>query len=135
MTRTLRRRHRLAATGLALALPPLLVLALSLRAPQSSAPESRPALALGFGRGADGVRTLELDTRGAPVVPDGLAYFSADSSALDAVPAGAVFLGEVPADAIRSYPLPGRSAGQVLVFSLGWGRIVASAPVTAEPGA
>lgn len=134
MTRSLRRAHRWVAVGLALALPPLLALALAVRSPQSSAPESRPALALALGRATDGARTIELDTRGAPVIPDGLAYFSAGSSATETVPSGALYLGEIPADAVRSYRLPGRAAGRVLVFSLGWGRIVASAPVAAEPG-
>jgi hypothetical protein len=132
MTRSLRRAHRRAAAGLALALPPLLALALAARSPQASAPESRAALGLALGRAADGTRTIELDTRGAPVIPDGLAYFSAHSPAADTVPSDAILLGEIPSDAVRSYPLPGRAAGQVIVFSLGWDRVVASAPVAAE---
>jgi hypothetical protein len=129
MIRALRRRHRFATAGLALALPPMLALALAVRAPQSPAPESRPALALAFRRAPDGAPVVELDSRGAPVLPDALAYFSPDPAPAESVPAEAVFLGEVPADAVRTYSLPGRAAGRVLVFSLAWQRVVASAEV------
>lgn len=130
MIRALRRRHRFAALCLALALPPALAVALVVRTPQASAPESRPELSLTPSRAADGARAVEIDSRGAPVVPDALAYFSPEPAPRDAVTADSVFLGEVPADALRSYALPGRAAGRVLVYSLAWGRVVASLEVT-----
>jgi hypothetical protein len=150
----LRRRHRFAAAGLALALPPAFALALASRAPEARNPESLPAalgerverlveretsparltgpIAVAFGVDTGGARAVELDTRGAPVVPDALVYWSAGAGAPAALPAAAVFLGALPADAVRVFRLPADAAGAVVVFSLAWQTVVAAVPVAAE---
>jgi hypothetical protein len=154
MIRALRQRHRFAAIGLALLLPPLYALALAARSPEprveplaaalrepdvagiaerrSSPGRGELPLSVSLGRDRNGARVVELDTRGAPVTPDALVYFSAGLNQSESLPPGSIFLGALPQDAVRAYALPNRAAGAVVVFSLAWQRVVASAPVAAE---
>jgi hypothetical protein len=81
---------------------------------------------------AFGRLVLELDARGAPVVPDALVYWAPATAAEPALPSDAVLLGSLPADAVRSFTLPfaaRRHRGVALVFSLAWQKRVAEMPL------
>ena len=127
MIRTLRVRHRFAALGLALALPPACALALAARSSEPRNPElpvEAPA--------PSGARAVELDSRGGELVPDALVYWSPGPGSDASLASDSVFLGSLPADAVRRFSAPGSGAGRVVVYSLAWQRVVRSIPVAAE---
>ncbi len=152
MIRELRRRHRFAAFGLVLLLPPAYALALAARAPfpvaagslASPLGESSPAAAMGrvslsarvtVARDRDGARVVELDSRGLGAQPDALVYWSARAPAGESLPRDVFFLGALPLDGVRAYrlPAPARAGGgSVLVFSVAWQRLVLSQSLEAE---
>ena len=131
MIRALRRRHRAATLALALALPPAVAVALLSRPPEPRSPKPLAAALREPAAPHDG-RSVELDTRRQPVVPDALVYWSPGESDPESLAAGSVFLGSLPAEAQRSYAVPGVGAGRVVVYSLAWQRIVRSVQVPAE---
>jgi hypothetical protein len=134
MIRSLRRTHRASVLALALLLPPAYAAALLARPaaepavsfPAKDAPTFRVA-ADAFGR-----LVLELDARGAPVVPDALVYWAPAAASEPALPGDAVLLGALPADAVRAFNLPfaaRQHRGVALVFSLAWQKRVAEMPL------
>lgn len=127
MIRALRVRHRFAALSLAMVVPPAFALALASRAPEPKNPEL-----VAEATAPDGARAIELDTRGAELVPDALVYWSPGASSVASLAPDSVFLGTLPADALRRFTAPGSAAGQVVVYSLAWQRVVRSIPVPAE---
>ena len=133
MIRALRRRHRIATLGLALALPPALAVALVARPPQPQNPELL-AVAPREAEVGGASRTVALDTRGEPVVPDALVYWSPAEGDGESLAPDSVFLGSLPADALRTFAVPGTGSGRVVVYSLAWQRVVRSLPVAeAQP--
>ena len=131
MIRSLRLRHRFAAAGLAVALPPAFALALLARSPE---PRSAEPLAAVLAEPAEpvGARAVEIDGRGGELVPDALVYWSPGASSSESLAPDSVFLGSLPADAIRRFAAPGSGAGRIVVYSLAWQRVVRSLPVAAE---
>ena len=138
MIRSLRRTHRATVLSLALLLPCAYVVALAsrpapetaLRFPAKDAPDFR------VGRDAFGRLVLELDARGAPLVPDALVYWASEVSAEPALPRDAVLLGALARDDVRAFNLPWAAhqhRGVALVFSLAWQKRVAEFPL--ESGA
>jgi hypothetical protein len=126
MIRTLRVRHRFAALGLALALPPACALALAARNPEPRNPELQVEPPP-----PEGARSVELDSRG-ELVPDALVYWSPGPGSDESLAPDSVFLGTLPADAVRRFIPPGSGPGRVAVYSLAWQRVVRSIPVAAE---
>jgi hypothetical protein len=161
MIRELRRRHRFAALGLALLLPPAYLGALAARVPAPVAASSlvatlgepsvelatkrvrvplradaELAAAVFLGRDSDGARVVELDTRGLAAQPDALVYWSASAPRTESLPLDVFFLGALPDDARRAYRLPAAAderGGSVLVFSVAWQRVLLTQSL--EPGA
>lgn len=144
MIRPLRRAHRAGMLLLALALPPAYVLALAARpAPETRAaaePKAEPSVTVV--REASGALVLEVDSRGAPLVPDALVYWAdaalagsalpAHTVLLGSLPPGALLLGALPQEAVRRFALPEaaqRRAGVAFVFSLPWQKRVATYPL------
>ncbi len=152
MIASLRRRHRRVISAVAVFLPLGLGLALASRptppiqatlprelddagaamqfAPASGIAEDATgqSLALTLGTAASGAPAVRVDSRLAPPIPDALVYWSSVPSPGDALPQGAVLLGAVPEDAVRVLLLPAgaeRVPGRVLVWSVGWSRVVA----------
>jgi hypothetical protein len=149
MIRSLRRRHRFAALGLALLLPPALVVALAARAPapvvarplapslgerapaiaRDRVPLPAPAgegLAVAVGRDPGGARVVEIDARGTAALPDALVYWSAVRVA-ESLPAESFFLGVLPDDGVRAYRLPAAAVsrpGFLVVFSVAWQKLL-----------
>jgi hypothetical protein len=158
MIRELRCRHRFAAVGLALLLPPAYLGALAARPPAPVAGESlvtalgEPSfaiaadrvrlplrgelgLSLATGRAADGARIVELDSRGLAAQPDALVYWSAAPPASESLPADVLILGALPENAVRAYRLPtaaGSRSGSLLVFSLPWQRVLLAQSLDSE---
>lgn len=134
MIRSLRRTHRTAVLLLALLLPPAYLLALAAR-PAPEAVLSFPAKdepSFRLGRDAFGRLVLELDARGAPLIPDALVYWAAEATAEPELPRDAVLLGTLPQDEVRAFNLPWAARehrGVALVFSLAWQRRVALFPL------
>ena len=131
MIRALRLRHRLAAAGLAATVPPAFALALLARSPE---PRSAEPLAAVLSEPAEptGARAVEIDTRGGELVPDALVYWSPGAGTDESLAPDSVFLGSLPADAVRRFAAPGSGAGRVVVYSLAWQRVVRTIPVPAE---
>jgi hypothetical protein len=152
MIARLRRRHRRMTTALAVFLPLGTALALGSRptppvqgplpielvepgaalefAPTAGATQAsaEQPFALVLGTAADGARAIRVDSRGAPAIPDALVYWSPAPSPDSALPDGAVLLGAVPEEGVRVLLLPAdaaRAPGRVLVWSVGWSRVVA----------
>jgi hypothetical protein len=132
MTRGLRRRHRLATLGLALALPLAVAVALVARPPEPRNPEPLAAALREPESSRTTGRSVELDTRGEPVVPDALVYWSPGESDGESLTSDSVFLGSLPTDAVRTFAVPGTDSGRVVVYSLAWQRVVRSHPVPTE---
>ena len=76
-------------------------------------------------------RAVEIDPRGGELVPDALVYWSPGEGSGDSLAPDSVFLGSLPADAVRRFVAPGSGAGRVVVYSLAWQRVVRSLPVAA----
>lgn len=151
MNAALRRRHRQATLALALAVPPAFALALAARPvpPDATLPEAlavEPAVGAPlFDRddrfaalpirarvfeGEAGARVLELAPRVDPQRPDVLVYWSDAGAPADRVPGSARLLGRLAGREVRRFALPpGAGAGRVLLWSLGHGALVDSAPV------
>jgi hypothetical protein len=127
MIRALRVRHRFAALGLAMVVPPAFALAIAARSPEPRNPDL-----LAEASAPDDARAVELDTRGAELVPDALVYWSPGASSAASLAPDSVFLGTLPADALRRFTAPGSGAGRVVVYSLAWQRVVRAVPVAPE---
>ena len=152
MIRALRRHHRFAALGLAVLLPPAYLGALAARAPAPVEAESlattlgeesvaTPAdrvrmvapsdaefvLPVTLGRGADGARVVELDSRGLAAQPDALVYWTPAVPQAKSLPPEVFLLGALPDDGVRAYQLPAAAServGSLLVFSVAWQRVL-----------
>jgi hypothetical protein len=157
--RPLRVLHRRAVIVLAVALPVLFALGLAARrGPRTEAPPAAllpppaaepvhatdlgalwPDFAVGAELGTDPADPGRLLLRlipGAPVeAPDLLVYWAAAPAAAGRLPADAVLLGALAGTAPASYPLPAGAAhgGRLILYSLGWGRLLATAPLK-RPG-
>jgi hypothetical protein len=152
MIGALRRRHRFAALGLAILLPPAYLAALAARTSAPVAAESlattlgeesvaipadrvrlaAPAdaelvLPLTLGRDADGARVVELDSRGLAAQPDALVYWTPAAPQAKTLPPEVFLLGALPDDGERAYRLPAAAServGSLLVFSVAWQRVL-----------
>jgi hypothetical protein len=103
MIRPLRRTHRAAVLALALVLPFAYAAALLARpgAPAMAVAPFKPAATASVGTDAFGRLVLEVDARGAPVVPDALVYWAPEPGG-----DGAVLLGALPDDGVARFNLP-----------------------------
>jgi hypothetical protein len=147
----LRRAHRIATLGLALAVPPAFALALASRpappienalAPALVAEPSLGAVVLDrddlwsplairtrIGRDAAGAWVAELAPRADLERPDVLVYWSAEAAS-DRLPAGAHWLGRLAGAAPRRFVLPDAArerAGRLHLYSLGHAQWLGSA--------
>lgn len=134
MIRALRRTHRASVLLLALLLPAAYLVALGARPtpPAAGVFSPKPAPDFRVGRDAFGRLVLELDARGAPLIPDALVYWAAETTAESPLPPDAVLLGALPQDAVRSFNLPWAAhegTGVALVFSLARQERVAEFPL------
>ena len=103
MIRSLRRAHRASVLVLALTLPLAYAGALRARpgAPEPSPAPSKPSATASLGSDAFGRLVLEVDARGAPVVPDALVYWAPEPGG-----DGAVLLGALPDEGVARFNLP-----------------------------
>lgn len=160
MTSALRRRHRIAVSGLALVLPAGVALALAARpAPPGSvalapAPgddvSAAPPTVAWQGLGGDASATviarvgrpssddrpalLDLDVRSATGRPELLVYWSPARSVGEQLPADAILLGSVADGAPRRFALPEAArarAGRVLLYAIARGALATAVDVPA----
>jgi hypothetical protein len=153
----LRRRHRAMTTALVITLPILYgVIILQREPPTLSRPvpaadtvPRRPAGPvwtllesprltgqLLTAPGEDAPSALRVTPDGDPAIPDLLAYWDAVTPADSVLPAESILLGALRGSRqqILALPAPARGrAGRVILYSMGWRRVVGSAPLEPAP--
>jgi hypothetical protein len=133
MIQPLRRAHRITFALLTAALPAVFVAGLTARRPQAPAERVSDRISLVLASGTEVVADAR-DLWGTAVdAPDPLVYWSERSPARDSLPANARLLDSLAFARRAHLQVPaGAGRGYLILYSLAWRKVVASAPAPKE---
>jgi hypothetical protein len=133
MIQPLRRTHRIAFALLTAALPAVFVAGLAARRPPAPAERVSDRISLMLASGTEVVADARELWGAAVDAPDPLVYWIEDSPPGNSLPANARLLGSLAFARRAHLEVPaGSGRGYLILYSLAWRKVVASAPVSKE---